>query len=40
VDWRPELTPAAVRPLLLEAFADHFDLRLQPPGPSERLPNL
>jgi lipoyl(octanoyl) transferase len=40
VDWRPELTPAAVRPLLLEAFADRFDLRLQPPGPSERLPNL
>jgi lipoyl(octanoyl) transferase len=40
VDWRQELTPAAVRPLLLQAFADQFQLRLEPPGPSERLPDL
>ncbi|MFN6134025.1 MAG: lipoyl(octanoyl) transferase LipB [Synechococcaceae cyanobacterium] len=39
-DWRPELTPTAVRPLLLEAFADQFQLRLEPPGPTERLPGL
>ena len=40
VDWRPELTPAAVRPLLLEAFAHRFQLRLEPPEPAERLPGL
>jgi lipoyl(octanoyl) transferase len=30
VDWIPGLTTAQVRPLLLEAFAQRFGLRLRP----------
>jgi lipoyl(octanoyl) transferase len=37
VDWRPELTVAAVRPLLRRALADRFALALRPAKPAERL---
>ena len=37
VDWRPSLTPAAVAPLLLAAFATRFGLTLRRPGPAEGL---
>jgi lipoyl(octanoyl) transferase len=36
-DWRPELTAAAVAPLLLEHFSSRFGLQLRPPGPLEAL---
>jgi len=36
-DWRPELTAAALRPLLLQAFARRFQLRLRPPIAAEML---
>ncbi len=36
-DWRPALTAAALRPLLLQAFARRFQLRLRPPVGAERL---
>ena len=35
VDWRPELTAAALRPLLLQCFARRFGLTLRPPTPQE-----
>jgi lipoyl(octanoyl) transferase len=37
-DWRPDLTAAALRPLLLQAFARRFQLRLRPPAAAEMLP--
>jgi lipoyl(octanoyl) transferase len=37
-DWRPDLTAAALRPLLLQAFARRFQLRLRPPAAAEILP--
>ena len=37
VDWRPELTAAALRPLLLQCFARRFGLTLRPPTPQEAL---
>ena len=37
VDWRPELTAAALRPLLLQCFARRFGLTLRPPSPQEAL---
>jgi len=37
VDWRPELSCAQVRPLLIEAFSRQFDLALRPPQPHEAL---
>jgi len=36
-EWRPELTAAALRPLLLQAFARRFQLRLRPPIAAEML---
>ncbi len=36
-DWQPSLTPAAVAPLLLAAFARRFALALRRPGPAEEL---
>jgi lipoyl(octanoyl) transferase len=36
-DWRPQLSAAAVAPLLLTAFASRFRLRLRPPDPQEAL---
>jgi lipoyl(octanoyl) transferase len=36
-DWHPELTVAAVRPLLRRALADRFHLALRPAEPAERL---
>jgi len=36
-DWRPELTCAAVAPLLLEAFSQRFNLQLRAPQASEQL---
>ena len=36
-DWRPELTPEAVAPPLLQAFAARFGLLLRAPDPQERL---
>ena len=37
LDWRPELSCALVRPLLIEAFSRQFDLALRPPQPHEAL---
>jgi lipoyl(octanoyl) transferase len=37
VDWLPQLTLAAVQPLLLQAFAQRFGLRLRPPSRQEPL---
>lgn len=36
-DWCPDLTVAAVRPLLRQALAERFGLRLRAPQPAERL---
>ncbi|MFM7550583.1 MAG: lipoyl(octanoyl) transferase LipB [Cyanobacteriota bacterium] len=36
-DWRSALTPEAVAPPLLQAFAARFDLLLRAPDPQERL---
>lgn len=36
-DWRPELTPAALAPPLLAAFAARFGLRLRPATSQETL---
>jgi len=36
-EWRPELTAAALRPLLLQCFARRFGLTLRPPTPQETL---
>lgn len=36
-DWRPDLTAAALQPLMLQAFARRFGLRLRPPSPQEAL---
>jgi lipoyl(octanoyl) transferase len=36
-DWCPDLTVAAVRPLLRQALAERFGLRLRTPQPAERL---
>jgi lipoyl(octanoyl) transferase len=36
-DWCPDLTVAAVRPLLRQALADRFGLPLRAPQPAERL---
>ena len=37
VDWRPELTTAALRPLLLRCFSRRFGLSLRPPTRQEGL---
>ena len=37
LEWRPELTAAALRPLLLQCFARRFGLTLRPPTPQETL---
>ena len=37
LQWRPELTSAALRPLLLRCFSRRFGLRLRPPTPQEAL---
>ena len=37
VDWRPELSAAALRPRLLEIFARRFGLQLRPPTRQEQL---
>ena len=37
VDWRPELSAAALRPRLLEIFARRFGLQLRPPTLQEQL---
>ena len=37
VHWRPELTAAALRPLLLECFSRRFGLQLRSPTPQEAL---
>ena len=37
VDWRPELTAAALRPLLLRCFSRRFGLSLRPPTRQEGL---
>jgi lipoyl(octanoyl) transferase len=37
VDWLPQLTLATVQPLLLQAFAQRFSLRLRPPSRQETL---
>lgn len=37
LDWRPELSSAALRAPLLEAFSRRFGLRLRPPEPQEAL---
>jgi lipoyl(octanoyl) transferase len=36
-DWRPDLTTERVQPLLREALAARFGLRLRPPSGDERL---
>lgn len=36
-DWRPELTAAALRVLLLQCFCRRFGLQLRPPTPQETL---
>lgn len=36
-DWRPELSAAALAPLLLRCFSRRFGLRLRPPTPQEAL---
>ncbi len=37
LDWRPQLSAAAVAPRLLEVFADRFGLVLRAPEPQEQL---
>jgi len=37
LDWRPELTAAALRPRLLQCFSQRFGLRLRPPTLQETL---
>ncbi len=37
LDWRPELSAAALRPLLLQCFGRRFGVRLRPPTPQEAL---
>ena len=37
LDWRPELSAAALRPLLLQCFSRRFGLMLRPPTPQEAL---
>jgi lipoyl(octanoyl) transferase len=37
LDWRPELTAAALRPRLLQCFSQRFGLQLRPPTPQETL---
>jgi lipoyl(octanoyl) transferase len=37
LDWRPQLSAAAVAPRLLAVFADRFGLALRAPGPREQL---
>jgi lipoyl(octanoyl) transferase len=37
LDWRPELSSAALRAPLLEAFSRRFGLRFRPPEPQEAL---
>jgi lipoyl(octanoyl) transferase len=37
LDWRPQLSAAAVAPRLLAVFADRFGLALRAPGPQEQL---
>nr|WP_254896050.1 lipoyl(octanoyl) transferase LipB [Synechococcus sp. HK05] len=37
LQWRPELTAGALRPLLLRCFSRRFGLRLRPPTPQEAL---
>ncbi len=37
LDWRPQLSAAAVAPRLLEVFADRFGLALRAPEPQEQL---
>jgi lipoyl(octanoyl) transferase len=37
LDWRPQLTVAAVAPRLLAVFADRFGLALRAPEPQEQL---
>jgi len=37
LDWRPQLSAAAVAPRLLEVFADRFGLVLRAPGPQDQL---
>ena len=37
VDWQPELTAQALRPLLLQCFARRFGLQLRPPTPQDAL---
>ena len=37
LDWRPELSAAVLRPLLLQCFSRRFGLRLRPPTPQEAL---
>ena len=37
LDWRPELTAAALRPRLLQCFSERFGLQLRPPTPQETL---
>ena len=37
VDWRPELSAAALRPRLLETFARRFGLQLRAPTLQEQL---
>jgi len=37
LDWRPQLTAAALRPRLLQCFSERFGLQLRPPTPQETL---
>jgi lipoyl(octanoyl) transferase len=37
VDWVPELSVQALRPLLLHCFSRRFGLQLRPPTPQETL---
>ena len=37
LDWRPQLSAAAVAPRLLEMFADRFGLAMRAPEPQEQL---
>ncbi|WP_296369581.1 lipoyl(octanoyl) transferase LipB [Vulcanococcus sp. Clear-D1] len=37
LDWRPELSAAVLRPLLLQCFSRRFGLTLRPPTPQEAL---
>jgi lipoyl(octanoyl) transferase len=37
LDWRPQLSAAAVAPRLLAVFADRFGLALRAPEPREQL---